>query len=128
MDIDEMLCNYHCLYVSGRNDVTTAEFSSQSRLPRPAIVFPNRRGDGPWSYRESFGAACKAAQVVDFRWHDLRHSAASALLLSGASIREIADVLGHRTLAMVMRYSHIADEHKRKVVERMNEAAFGERS
>ena len=41
--------------------------------------------------------------------------------MSGASTAEIAEILGHKTLAMVKRYSHLADGHAGKVIERMNE-------
>mgnify|MGYP001069486078 CR=1 FL=1 len=46
--------------------------------------------------------------------------------MQGASLREIADALGHKTLTMVMRYSHLTEAHTRSVVERMNRAVFGE--
>ena len=55
--------------------------------------------------------AKKAAGLTDFHWHDLRHTAASYLAMSGVSLVEIAKVLGHRTLAMVARYSHLSDGH-----------------
>ena len=56
-------------------------------------------------------SARKAAGLTDFHWHDLRHTAASYLAMSGVSLVEIAKVLGHRTLQMVARYSHLSDEH-----------------
>lgn len=59
----------------------------------------------PWN------AARKAAGLADFHWHDLRHTAASYLAMSGVSLVEIAKVLGHRTLQMVARYSHLSDGH-----------------
>jgi len=67
----------------------------------------------------------KTAQIEDFRFHDLRHSAASYLAMNGATLAEIADVLGHKTLAMVKRYAHISEQHTSKVVARMNENIFG---
>ena len=45
--------------------------------------------------------------------------------MSGASLVEIAEVLGHKTLAMVKRYSHLSEQHKTMVVARMNEEMFG---
>ena len=62
----------------------------------------------------------------DFRFHDLRHSAASYLAMNGASLVEIADILGHKTLQVVQRYAHLADTHKASVLERMNAAVFGD--
>jgi integrase len=55
--------------------------------------------------------ARKAAELEDFHWHDLRHTAASYLAMSGVSLVEIAKILGHRTLHMVARYSHLSDGH-----------------
>jgi integrase len=48
----------------------------------------------------------KEADISDFVWHDLRHSTASYLAMNGATLAEIAQVLGHKTLAMVKRYAH----------------------
>ena len=45
---------------------------------------------------------------------------------AGASLAEIAEVLGHKTLTMVKRYAHLSESHTRGVVERMNRAVFGE--
>jgi integrase len=61
--------------------------------------------------RAPWESAIKTAELIDFRWHDLRHTAASYLAMSGVSLVEIAKVLGHRTLAMVARYSHLSDGH-----------------
>lgn len=63
------------------------------------------------SLREAWERALKAAGITDFRWHDLRHTAASYLAMGGVSLVEIAKILGHRTLAMVARYSHLSDGH-----------------
>lgn len=68
----------------------------------------------------------KRAELADFKFHDLRHTAASYLAMNGAGIREIADVLGHKTLAMVQRYSHLTEDHKSSIVERMANAIFNE--
>ena len=64
------------------------------------------------------GALAKA-EIEDFRFHDLRHSAASYLAMSGATAPEIAAVLGHKTLAMVKRYAHLGEQHTAGVVQRM---------
>lgn len=69
--------------------------------------------------------ALKKAGITDFRFHDLRHSAASYLAMNGASLAEIAEVLGHKTLQMVKRYAHLSEAHTSKVVASMNERIFG---
>lgn len=66
-------------------------------------------------------AARAAAGLHDFRFHDLRHSAASYLAMSGASLMDIAAILGHKTLAMVKRYSHLSEQHTTAAVDRMAE-------
>ena len=45
--------------------------------------------------------------------HDLRHTAACYLAMSGATLAEIAEVLGHKTQAMVWRYAHLTEGHTR---------------
>jgi integrase len=87
-------------------------------------VFPNPSGfpgffdhfDHRWS------EALTAAGIEGFRFHDLRHCCASYLAANGASLLEIADVLGHKTLAMVRRYSHLTQSHKATVIEKMVKA------
>ena len=82
------------------------------------LLFPSLKDPAkPYAFRTSWEKALKAAEINDFRFHDLRHSCASYLAMDGATLLEIADVLGHKTLAMVKRYSHLSSDHKRKVVE-----------
>ena len=57
------------------------------------------------------------AKLKDFRFHDLRHTFASRMAMDGKSIREIAEALGHRTLAMVQRYAHLTDSHVQTAME-----------
>lgn len=58
--------------------------------------------------RTPFIAALKEAEITDFHWHDLRHTCASYLMMNGVSSLEISKILGHRTMAMVSRYAHLA--------------------
>ena len=90
------------------------------------LVFPNATREKPLGIRNAFEDAVERAGIKDFRFHDLRHTFASYLAMNGASLLEIAEVLGHKTLAMVKRYAHLCEAHTRSVVERMNRAVFGE--
>lgn len=83
-------------------------FQQPSGLPGPYEGF-----DSHW-YQ-----ALQQAGIENFRFHDLRHSCASYLAAGGASLLEIADTLGHRTLAMVKRYSHLTQSHKVAAIEKM---------
>ncbi|CAA9892669.1 Integrase [Candidatus Methylobacter favarea] len=81
--------------------------------------------DKPIDLRKPFETALKTAGITDFHWHDLRHCTASYLAMNGASLAEIAEVLGHKTLAMVKRYAHLSDGHVSNVVASMNLKIFG---
>ncbi|MGX1100247.1 tyrosine-type recombinase/integrase [Amorphus sp. MBR-141] len=98
------------------------------KLPEPPEtewLFPRRDGRGPIDIRKAWESAREAAGLADFRFHDLRHSTASYLAMNGASLVEIAEVLGHRTLQMVRRYAHLSDSHIKDVVGRMNNRYLG---
>lgn len=89
------------------------------------FVFPSKDLKKPIDIRTPWETALKRAEISDFKFHDLRHSCASYLAMNGASLAEIAEILGHKTLQMVKRYAHLSDAHTSKVVARMNEKIFG---
>jgi integrase len=93
------------------------------RIDSP-YVFTRTDGKKPMEIRKRWEKAVKEANIEDFRFHDLRHTAASYLAMNGASLLEIADILGHKTLSMVKRYSHLTEGHTAVVLERMAEAHF----
>ncbi|MEZ9902840.1 tyrosine-type recombinase/integrase [Vibrio breoganii] len=59
------------------------------------------------------------SDVCNFKFHDLRHSCASFLAMSGASLLEIADILGHKSISVTKRYSHLCTEHKAKLTDKV---------
>ena len=90
------------------------------------FLFPSKgSGRKPINLRAPWEVALKRVDIEDFRFHDLRHSAASYLAMNGASLAEIAEVLGHKTLQMVKRYAHLSEGHTASVVESMNNKIFG---
>lgn len=89
------------------------------------LVFTGDKPGRPPEIERAWKAALAEAKVEKFRFHDLRHSAASYLAMSGASPGEIAAVLGHKTLAMVKRYAHLSEQHTAGVVRRMTDKIFG---
>jgi len=77
-------------------------------------------GTSSWyAFRKAWEAAVKAAKVPDFHFHDLRHTFASWAIQRGATLPELKDLLGHSSLAMVMRYAHLSPEHLRSAVSRL---------
>lgn len=90
------------------------------------LVFPSpTHPHKPIELKKAWTNALREAEVVNFRWHDLRHMAASYLAQNGASLLDIAAVLGHSTLEMVKRYAHLSDGHVSNVVASMNAKIFG---
>lgn len=70
--------------------------------------------------RNSFVKALKEAQIYDFRFHDLRHAAASYLAMNGATQGELMAILGHKTPNMTRRYAHYSQKHVADLLERMH--------
>ncbi len=90
------------------------------------LLFPSpTHPQQPIELRKSWLNALERADIDDFRWHDIRHTTASYLAMNGASLAEIAEVLGHKTFAMVKRYSHLSEGHIGNVIASMNEKVFG---
>jgi integrase len=79
---------------------------------------------GRCSPRSWFEAAVEEAKIKYFTWHCLRHTFASRLVMTGADLRTVAELLRDKTLAMVMRYAHVAPDYKLAAVERMG-SSFG---
>jgi integrase len=98
---------------------------SVERPSDTSFVFPSEHGRTPATLRKPWERALAEAEIENFRFHDLRHTAASYLAMTGATPTDIAAVLGHKTLAMVKRYAHLSDQHVSQVVTRMNESIFG---
>jgi integrase len=70
----------------------------------------------------AFQRACKAAKISDFRFHDLRHTAASWLRMKGVDIHTVAQLLGHKDLRMAARYQHLSPSFLAEAVERLDAA------
>jgi len=99
---------------------------SKVRDIKNKLLFPSRiKKENPIDLRKPWMLALEEAGIEDFLFHDLRHSAASYLAMNGASLAEIAEVLGHKTLQMVKRYAHLSEAHTNSVVASMNEKIFG---
>jgi integrase len=92
-----------------RRGVSPFAFASR-RLP------PKRRPSFP---RMAWEAAVRAAELENFRFHDLRHTFASYCLSEGASLPELAAALGHSTAQMCARYAHLERPHAARIAERV---------
>ena len=111
--------------LAGHGLMMLKEHAKVRRLDTNLLFPSNVHKDKPIDLRKPFTTALTKAEIIDFKWHDLRHCTASYLAMNGASLAEIAEVLGHKTLQMVKRYAHLSDGHVSSVVESMNAKIFG---
>ncbi|MDB4598965.1 site-specific integrase [Candidatus Pseudothioglobus singularis] len=84
------------------------------------LIFESKVKDNvAYCFTKPWKKALEDAEIKDFRFHDLRHSCASYLAQSGASLLEIADVLGHKQISVTKRYAHLCIEHKSSLINRV---------
>ncbi|MHB8069870.1 MAG: tyrosine-type recombinase/integrase [Desulfobaccales bacterium] len=90
-----------------------AELRRQVQLKSPH-VFCDDKGRAWKLVRKSFAAAVRRAGIVNFRFHDLRHTCASWLVMAGADLVSVQKQLGHTSIETTMRYAHLAPGHLKK--------------
>jgi integrase len=83
------------------------------------LVFPGPTGQRMTNINRSWASLVTEAKLKDCRFHDLRHHFASRLVMSGAELYTVKELLGHSDFAMTQRYAHLAPEHKAAAVERI---------
>ena len=90
-----------------------------ARTGDDGAVFLNTEGQPLRSARDWFEPAVEKAELRDYTWHCNRHTFASRLVMAGVDIRTVAQLMGHSTIQMTMRYSHLAPEHNQAAVDRL---------
>ena len=85
--------------------------------PESAYIFCNQKGEPVHDIRKSYSTALMKSGIVNFRFHDLRHTFASQLVMSGIDLNTVRELLGHKDMAMTLRYSHLAQSHKQRAVD-----------
>ncbi len=83
-------------------------------------VFRRKNGEDWGQIRGGFQKAVQRAGLLNFRFHDLRHTAASHLAMRGRPLREIGEILGHKSTGMTLRYAHLSPAHLRTAVESLD--------
>lgn len=90
------------------------------------IFFSPNNSEKPFDFRKQWYATLKRANITGFRFHDLRHTAASYLVMAGATLHEAGQILGHKSEQTTKRYAHLSTNHKAALAERvMNEVFSG---
>ncbi len=83
-----------------------------------ALVFPSpKTGKQLNNVKKAWAAILKAAEIENFRWHDMRHDFASQLVMSGVDLNTVRELLCHASMEMTMRYAHLAPNVKQQAVE-----------
>jgi integrase len=95
---------------------------SRVRHIKSSYVFCHRNGRRFVEFKTSFQKALEKAGIKDFRFHDLRHCFASALVQSGVDLYQVQILLGHKTSRMAQRYSHLTPENLRDAVLKLDKS------
>jgi hypothetical protein len=107
------------------NSLLSETLRQVRKRPQFPQVFLGRDGRPVKDCRSAFNNACKRSGISDFRFHDLRHTFESHLVMGGTDIMTVKELLGHNTLQMTLRYSHLSQGHKKKAVESVSAILSG---
>ncbi len=92
----------------------------QFREVGTGLVFQSqKKWNRPFEFRKHWNKALKSAGIENFRFHDLRHSCASMLVMNGATLYEAGQVLGHKSTQTTARYAHLSVDHKQALTDRI---------
>ena len=92
------------------------------------FVFPSKNPAKRYQYsliRKAFQKAVQDTGSQDFKFHDLRHTAASHMAMNGATQGELMEVLGHRSPVMTRRYAHFSKEHIARILQKTSNNLIG---
>ena len=99
------------------NSVVYSTLLGLEKRPNSPYVFCHKNGRPYKDVRGSLGKAASKAKIERVRFHDLRHTFASQLVMGGVDLKAIQELLGHKTIDMTLRYAHLSPDHKRAAVE-----------
>jgi integrase len=102
---------------------TLSKWHKQSRRTGVRdLVFPSpKTGKKMGCCDSAWDNLLKKANITNFRWHDMRHDFASQLVMRGADLNTVRELLGHSDLKMTLRYAHLAPESKLNVVKLLDQ-------
>lgn len=90
------------------------------------LVWPGKGGAPLDNVKRAWGSVLRSAKVESFRWHDLRHTFASWLVMRGVPLNTVRDLLGHADIKTTLRYAHLAPDHRAEAVAALNSRSSAE--
>jgi integrase len=106
-----------------------SSWKAQSKNTAPdALIFPSpKTGEVMGEPKNAWKNVLKDAGIENFRWHDLRHTFASWLVMRGVDLNTVRELMGHTDMKMTMRYAHLAPESKLNAVQVLNRHTKGKK-
>jgi integrase len=98
---------------------TITDLLAKPNRPTSRYLFCKPDGSRMLCNKKGFKAACERAGIVNFRFHDLRHTFASWWVQGGGDLYKLSRVLGHRTLQMTARYGHLRTDDLHEEIDRI---------
>ena len=103
------------------NAVVVSVLEKIERRPGSVHVFCYEDGQRVYDVRKSFAASLRKSGIINFRFHDLRHTFASQLVMARVDLNTVRELMGHKDITMTLRYSHLAPSHKQRAVDMLVE-------
>ncbi|MDD5653887.1 MAG: site-specific integrase [Candidatus Omnitrophica bacterium] len=102
------------------NNTAKNTLLAMPKHPDSPYVFCNKEGEPYGDIKKSWLTAVKKACIINFHFHDLRHTFASQLVMSGVDLNTVRELLGHHSFEMTLRYSHLSPGHKKQAVDTLD--------
>ena len=99
------------------NEAVKTAIVGVRKHPSSPYIFCTKKGNPYTDLRKSYGKAIKRAGIEHIVFHSLRHTFASQLVMAGVDLNSVRELLGHKSLRMTIRYSHLSLDHKKRAVE-----------
>lgn len=85
--------------------------------PDSPYIFCSKDGKPYGDVKKSFFTALKKSDIINFHFHDLRHTFASHLVMLGVDLNTVRELMGHKSIEMTLRYSHLSPDHKKRAAD-----------